>query len=413
MVPIQNQILKRYKALYYMAMINRDLAPVLSRWATAYPVVTLTGPRQSGKTTLCKTVFPDKPYLSLEPMDVRTYAREDPRGFLAQFPDGAVLDEVQRTPELLGYIQDLVDRDPRPGKFILTGSQHFGLSEAVSQSLAGRTAILHLLPPSLGELVRFPHPAHDLATVLQTGAYPRIHDQGIPAARWLADYLATYIQRDVRSILNVGDLDAFTGFLRLCAGSTGQELNLNRLGTDAGISQPTAKAWLSVLETSFLVFKLPAWHANIRKRLVKAPKLHFYDTGLACHLLGIQSPSQLQNHPSRGALFESWVASELLKQRHHRGLQPSAHHFREVTGLEVDMMFQDGPEALLVEAKSGQTMDGSFLAPILEAQATLAPGQPSSAWTCALVYGGDQSQVRQGVRVLPWSRIEELAPASA
>ena len=391
-------------------MILRDLTPTLAQWAAAYPVVTLTGPRQSGKTTLCRAVFPDKPFISLEPRDIRTYAQEDPRSFLAQFPEGAVLDEVQQVPDLLGYIQGLVDEDARPGRFILTGSQHFGQSQAVSQSLAGRTAILHLLPPSLGELARFRAIPQDLITTLFTGAYPRIHDQGIPPERWLADYLATYIQRDVRTVLNIGDLDTFTTFLRLCAGSTAQELNLARLGADAGISQPTAKSWLSVLGTSFLCFQLPAWHTNLRKRLVKAPKLHFYDTGLVCHLLGIQSPQQLQNHPSRGAIFESWVASELLKQRHHRGLQPSAHHYREVTGLEVDLMVQDGLGILLAEAKSGQTMDGRFLEPLLEAKARLQPAQPGTTLDCALVYGGTQPQLRQGIRVLPWNRIEELAP---
>jgi predicted AAA+ superfamily ATPase len=391
-------------------MITRDLAPVLAKWASFYPVVTLTGPRQSGKTTLCRSVFPDKPFASLEPLDVRSYAMGDPRGFLAQFPDGAVLDEVQRVPELLSYLQGMVDEDARPGRFILTGSQHFGLSEAVSQSLAGRTAILHLLPPSLGELNRFPSPPEDLFATLHAGAYPRIHDQGIPSGRWLADYLATYIQRDVRMVLNIGDLEAFTVFLRLCAGSTGQELNLARLGADAGVSQPTAKAWLSVLETSFLCFRLPAWHANLRKRLVKAPKLHFYDTGLVCHLLGIQAPEQLRHHPSRGAIFETWVAAELLKQRHHRGLQPSAHHYREVSGLEVDLMLQDGLSILLAEVKSGQTLDPSFLDPILAAQAALAPAQAGTTLHCALVYGGDQSQLRRGVQVVPWSRIEDLAP---
>jgi predicted AAA+ superfamily ATPase len=391
-------------------MIIRDLTSALSKGASVYPVVILAGPWQSGKTTLCRAVFPDKPFASLEPLDTRSFARNDPRGFLAEFPDGAVLDEVQRVPELLSYLQGLVDDDARPGRFILTGSQHFGLSEAVSQSLAGRTAILHLLPPSLGELARFPEAPRDLFSTLFLGAYPRIHDQGIPPARWLADYLATYIQRDVRMVLNVGDLETFTGFLRLCAGSTAQELNLARLGADAGISQPTAKAWLSVLETSFLCFRLPPWHANLRKRLIKAPKLHFYDTGLVCHLLGIQTAQQLQNHPARGAIFETWVASELLKQRYHRGLQPSAHHYREVAGLEVDLMVQDGLHMLLAEAKSGRTMDGSFLGPILEAKERLEPTQAGTTMSCALVYGGDQFQLRQGVRVVPWSRIEELAP---
>ncbi|MDE3032670.1 MAG: ATP-binding protein, partial [Acidobacteriota bacterium] len=270
-------------------MIQRNLLPVLLRSAELYPVVTLTGPRQAGKTTLCQQAFPDKPYASLEPLETRAFAQEDPRGFLAQFPSGAILDEVQQAPDLLSYLQVHVDRNPAPGQFILTGSQHLGLSQAISQSLAGRTAVLHLLPPSLEELRRFPNPPDSLFDTLFAGAYPRIHDRSIPPSRWLSDYLATYVQRDVRQVLNVGDLVTFTTFLRLCAGSTAQELNLSRLATDAGISQPTARAWLSVLETSFLGFRLPPWHTNLRKRRVKAPKFHFFDSGLACHLLGIQS----------------------------------------------------------------------------------------------------------------------------
>ena len=390
-------------------MIDRDLSAPLTHWATKYPIVTLTGPRQSGKTTLCRTVFPDKPYASLEAPDLRAFAREDPRGFLADFPDGAVLDEIQRVPDLLSYLQGMVDADPRPGRFILTGSQHFGLSQGVSQSLAGRTAILHLLPPSHGELARFPNPPINLSAALHMGAYPRIHDQGIAPDRWLADYVATYLQRDVRMVLNVGDLDTFMVFLRLCAGSTAQELNLSRLGADAGVSHTTARAWLSVLETSFLVFRTPPWHANLRKRLVKAPKLHFFDTGLVCHLLGIQAPQQLQSHPSRGAIFETWVASELLKQRHHRGLVPTACHYREVAGVEVDIMLQDGPDQLMVAAKAGQTISGSFLTPMLETQARLE-AHHGTPWDCALVYGGEQTQTRQGVRILPWHAIESLAP---
>ncbi len=393
-----------------LPMIERDLKQPLLRWAGSYPVVTLTGPRQSGKTTLCRAAFPDKPYRSLEPLEQRSFAREDPKGFLAEFPGGAILDEVQRAPDLLSYIQDLVDQDPRAGRFILTGSQHFGLSEGISQSLAGRTAVLHLLPPSLGELRRFPHAPRELFSVLHAGAYPRIHDQGIPPDRWLADYLATYVQRDVRMVLNVGDLETFIGFLRLCAGSAGQELNLSRLGTDAGISQPTAKAWLSVLEASFVVFRAPAWHANLRKRLVKSPKLYFYDSGLLCHLLGIQDPGQVRSHPLRGAIFESWVASEVMKQRFHRGLQPKVFHFREVSGTEVDLLVQDGMEILLVEAKSGQTMVSGFLDPLRQVLEPLREAQPGTRVLPVVLYGGDQRQKRQEFRVLPWNGIEELAP---
>lgn len=391
-------------------MINRDLHPVLLRWAGVYPVVTLTGPRQSGKMTLCKRAFPDKPYVSLEPLETRAFALEDPRGFLGQYPDGAILDEVQHVPGLLSYIQDLVDRYPSPGRFVLTGSQHFGLIDAVSQSLAGRTVILHLLPPTLAELRRFPSAPKDLFSTLFMGAYPRIHDQGIPPERWLADYVATYVQRDVRQVLNIGDLLSFTTFLRLCAGSTGQELNLSRLGADAGISQPTAKAWLSVLESSFLCFRLGPWHTNLRKRLVKAPKLHFYDTGLVCYLLGIRNAQQLETHPSRGSIFETWVASEVMKMHLHQGLEASAFHYREVSGVEVDLVIQDPERTRLVEFKSGRTIDASWLKPLSEAKEALEAGSSGQTFEPILVYGGDQQQVRSGVQIHPWDRIEGLGP---
>ncbi len=393
-------------------MIQRDLQPILLRWAGTYPVVTLTGPRQSGKTTLCKASFPDKPYISLEPLETRAFALEDPRGFLSQYPDGAILDEVQHAAGLLSYIQDLVDRDPTPGRFILTGSQHFGLSDAVSQSLAGRTAILHLLPPSLTELRRFPYAPKDLFTTLFMGAYPRIHDQGIPPERWLADYVATYVQRDVRQVLNVGDLLNFNTFLRLCAGSTALELNLSRLGADAGISQPTAKAWLSVLESSFLCFRLGPWHTNHRKRLVKAPKLHFYDAGLVCYLLGIRNAQQLETHPLRGSIFETWVASEVMKMHLHQGLEPSVFHYREVSGLEVDLVIQESDRTRLVEFKSGRTIDGSWLKPLMEAKEALAFGSTGHAFEPILVYGGDQQQLRSGVQIRPWDDLEGLGPTS-
>lgn len=391
-------------------MIPRDLHPVLLRWAAVYPVVTLTGPWQSGKTTLCRAAFPDKPYISLEPLETRSFALGDPRGFLAQYPDGAVLDEVQHAASLLSYIQELVDQDPAPGRFILTGSQHFGLSDAVSQSLAGRTAILHLLPPSLTELRQFPAAPKDLFSTLFMGAYPRIHEQGIPPERWLADYVATYVQRDVRQVLNVGDLLSFNTFLRLCAGSTGQELNLSRLGADAGISQPTAKAWLSVLESSFLCFRLGPWHRNHRKRLVKAPKLHFYDAGLVCYLLGIRNVQQLETHPSRGAIFETWVASEVMKMHLHQGLEATAFHYREVSGSEVDLILQAPDRTRLVEFKSGRTIDASWLKPLMDAKESLATGASGQAFEPILVYGGDEQQVRSGVHIHPWDRLEDLGP---
>jgi uncharacterized protein len=389
-----------------MPMIHRDLGPVLRRAASQYPVVTLTGPRQSGKTTLCRATFPRKPYVSLEPMDRREYARRDPRGFLAEYPSGAIFDEIQNVPDLTGFLQEEVDQRPGAGRFILTGSRQLGLLHAVSQSLAGRTAVLHLLAPGLAELRRFPEPPDDLMSVLWTGAYPRIHDQRVPAGRWLADYVSTYLQRDVRQVLNVVDLSAFTTFLRLAAGRTGQELNLSTLGADAGVSHNTARSWLAVLEASFICFRVPAWHSNLRKQAIKAPKLHFYDSGLVCHLLGIREPDELLHHPLRGAIFESWVASEVVKTHLHRGEEPRLYHFRDAKGLEVDMVLDGASKIHLIECKSGRTIADDFfsgLRRLAESATRRGQGAPVEP---ILVYGGDETQRRRDARVVPWSRLD-------
>jgi predicted AAA+ superfamily ATPase len=385
--------------------IPRTLQPVAQEAARHYPVVTITGPRQSGKTTLARMAFPGLAYVSLEPLDRQQHARSDPRGFLAEHRAGAILDDVQRVPELLGYLQEEVDLRPDPGRFVLTGSQHLGLGGAVAQSLAGRTAVLNLLPPSLEELVRFPAAPTELWEVIWTGAYPRIHDRGIPADRWLADYVTTYVQRDVRQVLQVGDLASFTTLLTLAAGRTAQELNLSGLGGDAGVSHNTARAWLSVLEAGFLCFRLTPWLPNLRKRLIKAPKLHFFDTGLVCHLLGIASPAQLRSHPLRGAIFESWLASELTKARWHRGHAVHLHHLRETRGAEVDLVLERGQHVSLIEAKSGATLAPDMLRHLLDLDARLSGGAE-----LVLVHGGEGEGigVRQGVSIVPWRALHSL-----
>jgi uncharacterized protein len=387
-------------------MIQRNLAGPLRDVAGLYPVVTVTGPRQSGKTTLCQAAFPDKPYVSLEPLDQREFAVGDPRGFLAQYVDGALIDEVQHAPGLLSYLQEEVDRRRDAGRFILTGSQHFDLTAAISQSLAGRTAVLNLMPLSLDEVRRFPAPPTGLFETLWSGGFPRIFDQSIPPDRWLADYVTTYIQRDVRQVLNVGDLQAFTTFLRLCAGRTAQEVNLSALAADAGVSHGTASAWLSVLETSFVCFRMPAWYRNLGKRLRKAAKLHFIDSGLVCHLLGIRSADQLVHHPLRGAVFESWVAAEVYKARAHRGLEPALYHLREERGAEIDLVVEAGDHFLLVESKSGATVVPDALAALGRAAERIAPAVAPFGVRQRLVYGGDATQMRSQIDVVSWSDIQ-------
>ena len=384
-------------------MIPRVLTPELIRSATQMPVVTLTGPRQSGKTTLCRQAFPRKPYINLEPLDTRELVRSDPRGFLAEHEDGAILDEIQNVPELLSYLQADVDENPEPGRFILTGSQELAANEAISQTLAGRTAILHLLPFSLGERRQTGTWTEDLWLDIFRGAYPRVHDRDLDPARWYADYITTYVERDVRHVKDIGDLRTFRTFVMLAAGRTAQEVNLSSLGNDAGVSHNTARAWLSVLEASYLTISAPAWHRNVRKQIVRAPKLHFLDTGLACSLLGIRDPDQLRTHPLRGALFESWVASEIVKALVHRGRQPDLKHYREARGVEIDILAEQARTLHLLECKSGATIHPSFFEPLLRLAASVdQPARP------AIVYGGAESHPRRRVAVYGWTDIEEV-----
>ncbi|PIP37502.1 MAG: AAA family ATPase [Desulfobacterales bacterium CG23_combo_of_CG06-09_8_20_14_all_51_8] len=389
-------------------MISRTLEKKLIELSGYYPVVVVTGPRQSGKTTLCRMVFPQKPYVSLEAIDTQEYARTDPRGFLKEYEQGAIIDEIQHAPDLLSYLQTEIDANPESGRFILTGSQHFGLSQSISQSLAGRCGILVLLPPSLEELRAFPNASNDLFSVLFQGAYPRIFDQNIPAHQWLADYTATYIQRDVRQVINVGDLQPFSGFLKLCAGRTAQEINLSALGSDAGVSHNTIRSWLSVLETSYIVHRLPPWHVNIRKQVVKTPKLHFFDSGLVCYLLGIREPEQLRHHPHRGAIFESWVIAEIYKNRVHGGGVPRMFHYRETRGIEMDLLIEQGGGMDAVEIKSGATLSEDFFKNLDRFSDLWKNTDNQQALKNHIVYGGDLSQKRSKAQILSWRDVSRL-----
>jgi hypothetical protein len=394
-------------------MIKRTLQNRIQEAAAHYPVVTLTGPRQSGKTTLVRETFPHHAYVSLETPDDREFALEDSRGFLNQFPDGVVFDEIQRAPDLFSYLQGMVDEDNQPGRYILTGSQNFLLAQQVSQSLAGRTAVLHLLPFSQAELESrsprvpaeltdpFPKYAPTDKTLVQTlftGFYPRIHDMGLPPQDWLRNYYQTYIERDVRTIVNIGDLETFSRFVRLCAGRSGQLLNLSSLGADCGISHTTARKWLSVLESSFIVYLLRPFHNNLSKRLVKSPKLYFLDTGLLCYLLRIREPEQLVSHAARGALFETFVVAELLKNYLHRGLEADIFFWRDTAGHEIDVVIEAPQGPIPVEVKSGETIASDFFKG-LHFWRTLPDQQNAPA---VLVYGGDKSLVRNNVHVYSW-----------
>ena len=392
------------------AMIYRDLATELTKAANRAPAITLTGPRQSGKTTLCQALFPDHRYRTLEAPDERAFAIEDPRGFLAQLSNGAVIDEVQRAPELLSYLQGIIDADPAPGRWILTGSQNLSLLESVSQSLAGRTEVLQLLPLTWDEIRRFPQHPQSLEEALLAGGYPRIFDHELDPSPWLGSLVATYIERDVRTIRNVGDLTTFQRFVELCAGRTAQLLNHASLANDCGISQPTAKAWLSILETSFIVFRLPPFHANIRKRLVKMPKLYFADTGLACWLLGIREPRQLRSHPLRGPIFETWVVSEVLKHRANRGETRGLSFYRDSNGVEADLVIEQPGGLTLLDAKSAATPSSNMLRSVNRVRRHLSDlPQPD----VAIVYGGRELQPRSTGRLVPWQMLRTVASLDA
>jgi predicted AAA+ superfamily ATPase len=385
-------------------MVRREAEAHLRAISKRYPVVVVLGPRQSGKTTLCRRVFARKPYASLEDPDTRQFALTDPRGFLAQFPNGAVLDEVQRAPELTSYLQAIVDAKPTSGSFVLTGSENLTITQGVSQSLAGRAALMTLLPLGLHELSEFRNAPQDLFDVLYSGSYPAIFDREIPAHEWLANYVRTYVERDVRQLLRVNDLLAFQTFLGLCAGHSGQILNLSSLGAGAGINHNTAKAWLSVLEASYLLRRVPPWFANTNKRLVKSPKLHFLDSGLLCYLLGIRSGAELKVHASRGAIFESWVVSEVYKARLNRGLDVRASFFRDHIGNEVDLLIEAEHGLLAIEVKSGQTVATDFF----RALEKLAGFVGRTDIQSILVYGGESSQARTKAQVVGWRDLERI-----
>lgn len=381
-------------------IIDRHLLPVLLARAEKQPVVTVTGPRQSGKTTLCRQAFPDKPYANLERPDLREFARSDPRGFLGQFPAGAVIDEIQRVPELLSWIQVDVDEHPIRGRFILTDSHQFEPSRHIAQSLAGRTALLKLLPLSMAEL-QGAGMALEADNLIRMGGYPRIHVERLDPAIALGDYFETYVQRDLRELVQLRHVVQFEKFVRLAAGRTGQILNLQSLAADVGVSGHTARDWITWLEASYIVFRLPPWFANIGKRLVKSPKLYFYDVGLAAWLVGITAHRHVATHPLRGNLFENLVVLEMLKSIHNMGGKPDLHFYRDSAGHEADVVLEHGGRMMLVEIKSAATIASDAMRSIAAIQRTLGERVSGSA----LIYGGDEAQRRRDFDVVPFTDV--------
>lgn len=382
-------------------MIPRKASDTLERLAKGFPVIALTGPRQSGKTTLAKAVFgQNKPYVSLENPDEREFAEQDPLRFLQRFPSGAILDEVQRCPGLLSWLQGIVDERGRMGDFILTGSAQFEFVSNLTQSLAGRIGRVELLPLSAGELAAgalLP----DLDTLLWQGSYPALYDRELRADDWFANYVNTYVERDVRQLLAVRDLTQFQRFLRMCAARSGQLLNLTALGADCGISAVTAREWLSVLEASYLIVRLQPYHRNFGKRLVKTPKLYFLDSGLMAWLLGIHSADSLAIHAQRGHLFESFVVSEFIKQRFNAGRPAELYFWRDNVGHEMDLLYETPAGLQSVEIKSGAT----FASDWLQGPDKWLSFAGNDALPPLLVFGGSGAWQRGQCKVVGWREL--------
>lgn len=384
-------------------MIHRKITDNLIRLASQYPAITMTGPRQAGKTTLCRMAFPNHKYVNLEDLTVREYAQNDPRGFLSQFSDGVILDEIQRTPDLPSYLQVMIDKNNRPGQFILTGSQQFEITNNINQSLSGRTAILKLLPFSYPEIYTS-NTQISLAEIIYHGFYPRIYQQNLNPTEALSFYLLTYVERDLRSLMNIKDLALFERFLKLCASNIGQLLNYSSLANDCGINQNTVKAWLSILQASFIIYEIQPHFQNFRKRLTKSSKLYFYDVGLASYLLGITKAENIMEHPLRGALFENFIVSEFLKNRFNNVQNSNLYFFRDHVGNEVDLILDYADKLISVEIKSGQTIQNDLFKG-LNFYSAINPSQNSAKY---LVYAGDENYTRQNIQIFSYRDLAKL-----
>lgn len=384
-------------------MIQRIAGKKISELASKFKAVAVTGARQTGKTTLVKQIFKDKPYVSLENPDNRSFALEDPRGFLANYPDGAILDEIQRTPALFSYLQEILDNTKQKGLFILTGSNNFLLQQSISQTLAGRIATIHLLPFSIEELKNGKVLPKNDDELMIKGFYPPVYDQEIDPQDWCPNYIRTYIEKDVRQIKNITDLIVFERFIKLLAGRSGQELNNSALAVETGVDVKTVQSWIGILESSFIVYLLKPHHKNFNKTIVKRPKLYFYDSALVCYLLGIRDNNHLQTHPLKGAIFEGMVITELLKNRTNAGLDINLFYWRDKTGHEVDLIIDNGKTLLPIEIKSGMTISKDYFKNI-DYWTNL-----SGSKKAFILYTGAQHQKRSdGTEIMNWRALNSL-----
>ncbi len=379
-------------------MVTREMQERLEVLTRGFPVITITGPRQSGKTTLARMAYPDHAFIDLESLITRQRAKEDPASLFGDGRGCYILDEFQYVPELLSHVKVLVDRNQIAGQFVLTGSNQFSMMKDVSQSLAGRTAILELLPFSYREA--YPEGARSVYQVIYNGMYPRLVAHKMDAGLFYDSYISTYLQRDVRMLSNVQDLDTFSRFLALCAGRTGSILNKESLANDVGVDGKTVSKWLSLLQTSYIVYMLKPWHGNLSKRLIKSPKLYFYDTGLACRLLEMRDADDLAAHPLRGNLFENYVVAEILKHFYNSGTRPPLTFYRESNGTEVDLLIERGGRLVPIEIKSAATINSSFYRNLLKFAAL---GLNADKGT--LVYSGAESWENENCRIVGWREV--------
>jgi uncharacterized protein len=378
--------------------MDRSIKIEMDIYANKYPILVVTGPRQSGKTTFLRTQFPDYVYVNLENIDTRNFAQNDPNGFLAQYPSKVILDEVQRVPTLFSYLQTKVDEDKVMGQYILSGSQNFHLMRNITQSLAGRVALFKLLPFDTQEMVKAQWLHPDYAQNLQRGAYPAIYDRDIPSKVFYSNYIQTYVERDLAELIQVKDITLFRNFIALCAARVGQLLNLNSLANECGISQPTAKAWITVLETSYIMYQLQPYHANFNKRITKSSKLYFYDTGLLCYLLKINDANSVKLSPYKGSLFKNYIINEYIKQNYHQNKMIDFCFWRDAVGHEVDLIWQNDQSLNLVEIKASQTIMPEMFKGLtyFEQKGTVAIASKS------VVHTGDFTQARTMGKAISW-----------